>query len=114
MPDNQAPNHPDTQPSTSEHIEERAEHLKHATGSAAGSAHEAVDRMAERMHRGTDKAAGAAERAADRSREALDSARAHANDWMDNVRDYVREQPGRSLVMAVAAGWLIGRLMRHR
>lgn len=107
----------DTPRNASERIEEGAERFKKATSRAVGSTHEAVDRAADRVehgvHRGTDKVAGAAEYATEHGREALDEAVAHANDWMDRACNYVREKPTQSLLMAVAAGWLVGRLMRR-
>jgi ElaB/YqjD/DUF883 family membrane-anchored ribosome-binding protein len=38
---------------------------------------------------------------------------APANDWLDQARGYVREKPTQAVVAAVAAGWLLGRLMRR-
>lgn len=109
------PNHPpETAHTASERIEKGAENIKKATSSAADSTHRATDRAERGVNRGTDKMADAAEYAAEHGREKLDSAMDHANDWMDTTRGYVREHPGQSLVMAVAAGWLIGRIMHHR
>ncbi|HET7300413.1 MAG TPA: hypothetical protein VFJ01_07140 [Oleiagrimonas sp.] len=109
--------------STSDRIDERAEKFKEATSKAVDQAHDTLDRTADKvedgMHRGTDKVADAAEHAAERAawaaergRESLDDVMAHAGDWVDKMSDYVREKPTQSVVMAVAAGWLIGRLMR--
>jgi ElaB/YqjD/DUF883 family membrane-anchored ribosome-binding protein len=33
---------------------------------------------------------------------------------MDRVFDYVRDNPGKSLAMALAGGWLIGSFLRRR
>lgn len=107
MADENSTNNPDTTRTASDRIEKGAERFKHATSSAVGSTHEAVDHAADKvehgMHRGTDKVASAAAYATE-----------HASDWMDNVREYVRDKPAQSLVIAVAAGWLVGRLMHRR
>src|SRR5690625_547763 len=100
--------------SASERIEKGAERVKGAASSAAESTHKATDRAEQGMHRGADKMAGAAEYAAEHGREKLDDAMECANDWMGKTRDYVREHPGQTLVMAVAAGWLVARIMHHR
>lgn len=101
-----------------------AEQFKESTSEAVERTHEALDTAADKveqgMHSGTDKVADAAERtvdhaesAAERGREAFDDVVAHAGDWADKARDYVREKPTQSVVMALAAGWLVGRLMRR-
>lgn len=91
------------------------------TSSLTDKTHAAVDRAAASAHRGTDKTADAAEHAAEhisaageRGREALNSAKEHASDWMDSARNYVRDKPTQSVAMAVAAGWLLGHLLRKR
>ncbi len=112
-------NTPDSPPSskTSDRIHKNAEDFKDATSRAVHRTHDTLDRAADKVergvHRGTDKVASAADRTAERSREAYDDVMAHAGDWADEVRQYVREKPTQSLVMAVAAGWLIGRLIRR-
>ncbi|HET7266720.1 MAG TPA: hypothetical protein VFJ15_01265 [Oleiagrimonas sp.] len=112
-----ASGHGDTHRTASERIDKGAERVKKATSSAVDSTHEAVDHAADRVehgvHSGTDKAADAAKYAAEHGGEKWDGAVEYAGDFMDKARDYVREKPAQSLVMAVAAGWLVGRLMRR-
>jgi ElaB/YqjD/DUF883 family membrane-anchored ribosome-binding protein len=100
-------------PGTSDRIERGAEHVKDSTSRAADRTHGAVDSAERGVHRGTDKVAQAAESTVEHSREAFDQVMGHAGDWADQAREYVREKPTQSLVMAIAAGWLIGRIMRH-
>lgn len=108
----------------SNRIDERAERVKHATSEAVASTKDAVDRAADRveegLHRATDKTADAANRAADkaaevsaRSREAYDRTIDHADAWMDQAREYVREKPLQSVAIAIGAGWLLGRILRR-
>lgn len=105
-------------------IEERAERIKEATSSAVTHTKEAVERAAdhveESLHRATDKAAGAAthatEKAAqyrERGREVYDEAVDRADEWLEQVRDYVREKPVQSVAIALGAGWLLGRILRR-
>jgi ElaB/YqjD/DUF883 family membrane-anchored ribosome-binding protein len=103
-----------------ERIERGAERFKSATSETIGRTHDAVDRVEQGMHHATDRVAGAAERAADRAadaeartQEAIDHARQQAEDWWQTARGYVREKPAQSVAIAVAAGWLLGRLTRR-
>ena len=73
------------------------------------------------MHRATDASARGAERAADKAGEWRDRgselasrARDRADDALGTVRDFVREKPVQSVAIALAAGWLIGRLLGPR
>ena len=42
----------------------------------------------------------------------LDELRGRIGDLQENVADFIRERPGTSLLIAVGAGFLIGRLLR--
>lgn len=120
-------NEPETPQSghhTSERIGAGAERFKDATSRTVERARDAMDRAAGRvehgMHSATDRAAAAAERVADRAdqaeargREAVDEAMHHAEDWWQKARGYVSEKPVQSVAIAVAAGWLLGRLTRR-
>lgn len=107
-------NHPGTTPETSDHIEENAERFKQGASENVNNTRDKVDRAAAHlehgMHRGTDKLANAAKH----GREALDRAMDHAGDWKGKARNYVRDKPTQSLVIAVATGWLLSRMLRHR
>lgn len=97
-----------------ERSEQGREHVNQAASSAAGTMHKATDRVEQSVHRGAEKMSEAAGRAAEQGREKWDSAKEYADDWMDTAGGYVREHPAQSLAIAVAAGWLIGRIMHHR
>lgn len=72
--------------------------------------HRAADASARGAHRATDKAAEWRERGA----ELASGARERADDALANVRDFVREKPVQSVAIALAAGWLLGRLLGPR
>lgn len=107
-----------------ERIEAGAERFKQATTRTVERAREAVDHAADRveqgMHRATDRTADATERASDRvaraearGREAVDDTVQHAQDWYRQGLDFVSRRPLQSVAIAVAAGWLVGRLTRR-
>lgn len=108
-----------------ERIERGAERLKERESAALHATRDAVDSGTERaeraLHRATDASAGAAQRTSERAaelgekgREKWAEGRDYAEQSMDHVFDYVRENPGKSLALAVAGGWLLGSILRHR
>lgn len=105
-------------------IDDGAERIKQATSNAVAGTKEAVNRAADHieasLHRATDKAAAGAHHASDkladageRSRAAYDATMDRADEWLGQVRDYVREKPVQSIAIALGAGWLLGRLLRR-
>lgn len=110
---------------THERIERTAARFKEGTSSAVHSAKEhfdsAADRVESGLHRAADASARGAGRAADkagewreRGAEVASRARERADDAFDHVRDFVREKPLQSVAIALAAGWLVGRLLNSR
>lgn len=108
-----------------ERIERTATRFKEGTSNVVSGAKEKFDAAADRvesgLHRAADASARGAERAADKAGEWRDrgagfvsEARERADDALDNVRDFVREKPVQSVAIALAAGWLIGRLLGPR
>lgn len=111
--------------STHERIERTATRFKEGTSSAVGGAKEKFDHAADRvesgLHHATDATARGAHRATDKAGEWRDRgaelasrAKDRADDAFDNVRDFVREKPVQSVAIALAAGWLLGRLLTPR
>ncbi|TAN07803.1 MAG: DUF883 family protein [Rhodanobacteraceae bacterium] len=108
-----------------ERIERASARIKEGTTSAVGGAKEkfarAADSVEAGVHRAADASARGAERVADkagewreRSSELASRARDRADDALDNVREFVREKPVQSVAIALAAGWLLGRLLSPR
>ena len=111
--------------STHERIERTAAHFKEGTSSAVSGAKEKFDHAADRvesgLHHAADATARGAHRATDkagelreRGAELASRARDRADDAFDNVRDFVREKPVQSVAIALAAGWVLGRLLTPR
>ncbi|HET7300423.1 MAG TPA: hypothetical protein VFJ01_07190 [Oleiagrimonas sp.] len=109
-----ADHHTDPTHAASGSVGESTERFKQATSDATGHTREAAGHVASRvehgMHRGADKLAGTAER----SREALHKAKDHADNWKHKACDHIRDKPTQSVVMAAAAGWLLGWALHRR
>ena len=85
-----------------------------AIDKASDAARPAVDRLASGAHQAVDKIAGAAAQAAetlDLKSEQLINAQTRLT---ENCREYVRDNPVISLGIAVAAGFLLSRLLSSR
>jgi ElaB/YqjD/DUF883 family membrane-anchored ribosome-binding protein len=84
-----------------ETVERVADKLRPTINRVTESAHQTIDRLA-------DKAMPAAEWAEERAYQAQDSAQRFA----DQCASMVRDRPVTSLLSALAAGYLLGRMMR--
>lgn len=89
------------------------------------SGHQATDQVADKAHEAVDKAAAAAGKAEEyarehasqadeRVREAAAQGRQRADDVLDRVNSYVRENPLMSIGIAFVAGALYSSLTRRR
>lgn len=86
-----------------------------ATGAAEDAARKAtpaIDRTAGLAHRAVDSAAAAVAPAAEWLNEQAMALNAAQKKLVDNTREYVAANPLMSLGMAVAAGFLISRILR--
>lgn len=110
---------------TGSRIEAGAERFKQGTTQAVEAAKQkfdsAADRVEEGLHSATDASARAAIRAAEKAAEARERSRAlagdareRASDMLQSVREFVRERPAQSLAIALAAGWVLGRVLGGR
>ncbi|HEX7324392.1 MAG TPA: hypothetical protein VF292_03425 [Rhodanobacteraceae bacterium] len=108
-----------------ERIERTTERFKAGTSSAVDSAKDRFDTAADRVESGLHHAADATARGAhratdkagewrDRGAEMAAGARDRTDAMFDNVRDFVREKPVQSVAIALAAGWVLGRLLGPR
>lgn len=108
-----------------ERIERTAARFKEGTTNAMDGARQkfdsATDRLESGLHRAADAGARGAHRATDKAGEWRDrgaelasGARDRADAAFEGVRDFVREKPVQSVAIALAAGWLLGRLLGSR
>ena len=72
-----------------------------------------VDRLSQGAHQAVDRAAQAATSAADRMGEKYDELYSMSEDYLETGREYVREHPVAAVGMALAAGWLLGMILRR-
>jgi ElaB/YqjD/DUF883 family membrane-anchored ribosome-binding protein len=103
---------------TADVIEDKVGEARERLSEAARGAGERYQKVAEEMRR-------EAERATKAAREKVDSAVSglkgqygkvskHVNSLSEDVSDYVRDNPGRSLLIAAGVGFLIGLLFGRR
>ena len=81
-------------------------------GESAGRVGDAAGR---KVQEAADAARSKVQEVADRSREKWDEVKKRSiEDVFTDTREWIRENPGKTLVGALAAGWLIGRMLRRR
>ena len=79
---------------------------------AADKVAPAIDRVAQAAHQTVDKVAGAAVPAAEWVMQSADQLKQQQEELVDSCRGYVRERPLLTVGIALAAGYLFGRLAR--
>lgn len=106
---------------THERIDRAAERVKQEAGNAAQAAKGKTDHAEERVDHATDAGARTAHRLADKAADwrqrggaAAYTMRDRADNLMEDARECVREKPVQSVAIALAAGWLVGRLLSSR
>lgn len=85
-----------------------------ATSAANGSAMRDKPRATERAHRTVDRVASAAHSYTDSFAAASDVWMQRQDEMLLKVRDYVREKPMQAIGIAVAAGFVLSKLMSGR
>jgi ElaB/YqjD/DUF883 family membrane-anchored ribosome-binding protein len=85
-----------------------------ALTTVADTARPAVDRMAASAHEAVDRVAGVAIQAADSLGVKGDQLKTAQSKFVAGTRDYVREHPAAALGIAVAAGYMLSRLLSSR
>jgi ElaB/YqjD/DUF883 family membrane-anchored ribosome-binding protein len=74
----------------------------------------AVDNVGEMGHRAVDAAQKKLKNMKETASEYYDKGMEKAEEYQSNVEEYVREQPMKSLAIAIGAGFLIGFLFTRR
>lgn len=99
---------PDAEPVT-----ERVSNAAHDTiGRVADSAHPVVDKVAQRAHETVAKVANAAASATEGLSFQTSQVRDLQETFVQDCREYVRNNPMRALLYAAAAGFLLTRALR--
>jgi len=101
---------------TSSTVERRTSQAHDAVDAVAAKASQkvapAIDRVARAAHETVNKVAQAAAPAADWLNESAAAVRQQQEQLIESCRGYVRERPLVTVGVALAAGYLIGRLLR--
>ena len=101
---------------TSSTVERKAGQAHDAVDAVAAKASEkaapAIDRVARAAHETVDKVAQAAGPAADWLNQSAAQLQRQQEQLVDGSRSYIRERPLVAIGIALAAGYLAGRLMR--
>jgi ElaB/YqjD/DUF883 family membrane-anchored ribosome-binding protein len=81
-----------------------------ATTTSTGTQKQQLDKLSESAHSAVDRAAQVAERVGERGEELL----ALKDDYLEQAREYVKENPIMALGIALAAGYLFGKITSWR
>ena len=81
-----------------------------ATSTTSTGAQKQIDRLADNAHGAIDRASEMAERLGDKT----DELWGMKDDYVDSARDYVKQNPLMALGLALAAGYLFGKISSWR
>ena len=88
-----------------------AEEARRKAQAGASAAHDTVERVAERAHdvvdRAKERASVAAEKLADRGEQMGEM----SEEWIASARSYMQQHPVATITMAVAAGFLLSKIL---
>jgi ElaB/YqjD/DUF883 family membrane-anchored ribosome-binding protein len=99
---------------TSEGVDRLARRAHSGIHAAAETAHPTIDRLASGAHRAVNKADEAANQATDAMARAGNKAGVKGEEIYEAGASYMREHPVLTIGVAVAAGYLLSRLMAPR
>lgn len=81
---------------------------------SSGTQKQQIDRLAESAHGAIDRATQAASQVAERFGEKGEELLSMKDDYIETARDYVKENPLMALGVALAAGYLFGKITSGR
>lgn len=88
-----------------------AEEVRRQAQSGASAAHDTVERVAERAHEVVDRAKDAASRTADNLSSRSGQMGEMTDEWVETARSYMQQHPVATITMAVAAGFLLSKIL---
>ena len=98
----------------SEDVRRGAERASSELRRGSERAREQYKEVSENLKEGYERASGNLKEGYERAKEGYDRARSEADDLTRQVSAYVRENPGKSVLMAAGVGFLVGLLFRGR
>ena len=81
---------------------------------STGNQKQQIDRLADSAHGAIDRATQSASEVAERFNEKSEELWAMKDDYVESARDYVKENPLMALGIALAAGYLFGKITSWR
>jgi ElaB/YqjD/DUF883 family membrane-anchored ribosome-binding protein len=85
-----------------------------AATTSTGNQKQQIDRLSESAHSAVDRAAQGAAQVAERFGEKGEELLAMKDDYVEQAREYVKENPIMALGIALAAGYLFGKITSWR
>lgn len=85
-----------------------------STTTNTGTQKPQIDRLADGAHGAIDRATQTASQVAERLNEKSEELWAMKDDYVESARDYVKENPLMALGIALAAGYLFGKITSWR
>lgn len=85
-----------------------------STTGSTGTQKQQIDKLSESAHSAVDRATQAAAQVAERFGEKGEEWLAMKEDYVEQARDYVKENPLMALGIALAAGYLFGKITSWR
>jgi ElaB/YqjD/DUF883 family membrane-anchored ribosome-binding protein len=85
-----------------------------ATTTSTGTQKQQLDKLSESAHSAVDRAAQTAAQVAERVGERGEELLALKDDYLEQAREYVKENPIMALGIALAAGYLFGKITSWR
>lgn len=70
-------------------------------------------KVSDDVKRGAERARSEIRRGAEAAREGYDTVRQNAGDWSRDLNYYVRDNPGKAVLIAAGVGFLLGMLVRR-
>jgi ElaB/YqjD/DUF883 family membrane-anchored ribosome-binding protein len=95
-------------------VDSAAERTLSTVERVAQSAHEAIDRLASKAGPAVERLRGTTAHTADTLRAKADAFGEFEEEWVENARSYVRENPLTALAIGVLAGVVLSRLASSR
>lgn len=100
--------------SAREKIHHLADDMQQRFERASGDVRRGAEKASREVRRGADAARVKVDQASENLRQGYTRARTHADAYSREIGDYVKENPGRSVIAAAAVGFLVGLLFRRR